>query len=48
MIKRLITLILLGFAFYGGLQVERGLSDGRCSVAGGNMVDGVCRGVSTR
>lgn len=48
MIRRLITLILMGLAFYGGLQVERGLSDGRCSVAGGEMKDGVCIGVTTR
>lgn len=47
MIRRLITLILMALAFYGGLQVERGLSYGRCTVAGGDMVDGICIGART-
>ncbi len=47
MIRRLITLILMGFAFYGGLQVERFLSEGRCQNAGGTYgTDQVCRGAS--
>ncbi|RLJ60724.1 hypothetical protein BCF46_0928 [Litoreibacter meonggei] len=44
MIRRLFTLVFMGLAFYGGLKVERGLSEGRCTHAGGAMVDGVCIG----
>lgn len=44
--RKLITLVLMGFAFYGGLQVERFLSEGRCQNAGGVLLDGICTGVS--
>lgn len=46
MIRRLITLILMGFAFYGGLQAERFLHQDRCLDAGGSYgPDRVCKGV---
>ena len=45
MIRRTVNLVLMGFAFYGGLLVERGLNEGRCSNAGGAVNDrGVCIG----
>ncbi|MEM9432433.1 MAG: hypothetical protein AAGA12_00820 [Pseudomonadota bacterium] len=37
MIRRTINLILLGLAFYGGTQVERGLLSARCTNAGGEV-----------
>ncbi|SDW08241.1 hypothetical protein SAMN04488001_0238 [Litoreibacter albidus] len=48
MIRRMFTLVLMGLAFYGGLKVERGLTQGRCTHAGGSMVDGVCIGAQAR
>ena len=45
MIRRVITLVLMGFAFYGGLQAERLLAEGRCQNAGGVYgEDHICRG----
>ena len=48
MIRRMITLVLMGLAFYGGLKVERGLTEGRCSQAGGTLVEGVCIGAQAK
>lgn len=48
MIRRMITLVLMGLAFYGGLKVERGLTEGRCTQAGGALVEGVCIGAQPK
>ncbi|EPX80624.1 hypothetical protein [Litoreibacter arenae] len=44
MIRRMITLVLMGLAFYGGLKVERGVWQDRCLDAGGAIVGKVCTG----
>ncbi|PTX54430.1 hypothetical protein C8N43_3245 [Litoreibacter ponti] len=44
--RKLITLVLMGAAFYGGLQVERVLSEGRCQAGGGTYLGGLCRGIA--
>lgn len=45
--RKLITLILMGVAFYGGLQIERSRNEARCENAGGTVdVRGLCTGVS--
>ncbi len=45
--RKLITLVLMGLAFYGGLKVERILNDGRCTNAGGTVnARGLCIGAS--
>lgn len=45
MIRRLITFVIAGLAFYGGLQAERFLHQDRCLDAGGSYgADRVCRG----
>lgn len=45
--RKLITLILMGLAFYGGLKVERILNEGRCTNAGGEVnTRGLCIGAS--
>lgn len=46
MIRRMINLALIAFAFYGGLKFEAMLNDGRCSAAGGKLVRGVCVGAA--
>lgn len=48
MIRRLFSLVFMGLAFYGGLKVERGLTEGRCTNAGGSMTDGVCIGAQPK
>ncbi|GFE65206.1 hypothetical protein [Litoreibacter roseus] len=35
MIRRTITLVLCGLAFYGGIEIERGRVKDRCVDAGG-------------
>lgn len=49
MIGRLITLVLMGLAFYWGLQAERYLQKDRCLDAGG-VVDarGLCDGARSQ
>ena len=43
--RKLITLVLMGLAFYGGLKVERFIQVDRCLDAGGNIsARGLCSG----
>ncbi|MEM9584630.1 MAG: hypothetical protein AAGA08_16085 [Pseudomonadota bacterium] len=45
--RKLITLVLMGLAFYGGLKIERFLNEGRCTNAGGTVNErGLCIGVN--
>lgn len=45
--RKLITLVLMGLAFYGGLTVERSRNETRCVNAGGTIdARALCTGVN--
>ncbi|WP_298360185.1 hypothetical protein [uncultured Litoreibacter sp.] len=45
--RKLIMLVLMGMAFYGGLKLERSISADRCETAGGIVnARGLCVGAS--
>lgn len=46
MLRRMVTIVLCGAAFWAGAEVQRGVLIDRCLSAGGTVdVHGVCRGV---
>lgn len=46
MLRRMVTLVLCGAAFWGGSEVQRALMIDRCLDAGGTVdVHGLCKGL---
>lgn len=47
MLRRMVTLVLCGVAFWGGAEVQRAIMIDRCLDAGGTVdVNGICKGLT--